>query len=122
MPVEITDIIQGFANKMNYLKNLKFKIMEDNHIVILLMSYAKFTGAKDLFKLPGLWVKAVDDNWTIKCNGHDKEIEKVPPFSWFIEYNGWPAGILTVMGDGFLCAGENGNETNLKKALEKAMQ
>lgn len=93
--------------------------MSDTHIVELLMEYAVRHGAKDLNKLPGLWETKVDETWTIKCNGHDTEIDGVPPFCWYIEYNGWPAGVLSAFhGDGVLAAGEGGNEQSLRTALQ----
>lgn len=95
---------------------------EQKHVCEVILEYCSFLGVKKIDKLPGLWVNKVDDTWTIKCNGHLEAIEGVPPFSWFIEYNGWPAGIMDIMGGGILCAGEGGNEANLIAALESKMK
>lgn len=94
---------------------------EKIHIAHLFLEYAKFLGVKSISNLSGLWESKIDDQWTIKCNGHKETIDGVPGFSWLIEYNGWPAGILDIMGDGIICAGEGGNEENLRKAIELKM-
>lgn len=95
--------------------------MQDKHICETLMEYVSFLGVTKIDSLPGLWENKIDDTWTIKCNGHNYEVENVPPFSWYIEFNGWPAGVISVMGDGVLCAGKAGNEDNLRRAIEARM-
>lgn len=93
--------------------------MERKHLTELLLEYAFVSGVKAISGMEGLWKHDLDENWTIKCNGHDKEIESVPPYSWSIEFNGFPAGIIDVMtGEGIICNGEAGNEENLRKVLE----
>jgi hypothetical protein len=96
-------------------------IKQDKHICETLMEYVEFLGVTKIDALPGLWESKVDDHWTVKCNGHSFDIDSVPGFSWYIEYNGWPAGVISVLGDGFLCAGEAGNEEHLRIGLEAAM-
>lgn len=91
------------------------------HIAELLLEYAMSLGVTpDLIKA-GIWENKIDDHWTVKLNGQTEEVDSVPGFSWLIEFNGWPAGILSVLGDGFLCAGAYGNEENLRKAIEEKM-
>jgi len=66
----------------------------------------------------GLWKDTVDETWKIVCNGTPNKLEEIPPYSWTIEFNGWPAGLLSVItGEGVICAGELGNVENLQKAL-----
>jgi hypothetical protein len=91
--------------------------IKNGHIAEGLLSYAMFNGATSISMKEGLWVRKVDEHWIVKCNGKDHDVENIPPFSWSIEFNGWPAGIMSIMGDGILCAGEAGNEENLRKAL-----
>ena len=96
-------------------------LTEENHVCELLMEYALSIGVKRINELPGLWEHKIDDTWEVKCNGHNKTIGSVPPYSWSISYNGWPAGIMSITGEGILCAGEGGNEENLKEAILKKL-
>lgn len=77
-------------------------------------------GAKDISKLPGCWSHQVDDHWKIDLNGKDTPIHGIPPFHIAIEYNGWPAGILSPVG-GLIAAGVGANETTFIRALDKAI-
>lgn len=83
-----------------------------------LLSYAMIKGVgKEVLKA-GLWKDTVDDHWTIVCNGTANKIDFVPAFSWSIEFNGWPAGIISVItGEGVILDGEIGNAKTLQKAL-----
>lgn len=92
------------------------------HVCELLVELALQKGAKDAIKLPGLFEMKIDNTWGAKMNPHDHEIESIPPYHWSLSFNGWPAGILHVMGDGVLCAGKAGNEKNLRAALKKAIK
>ena len=92
------------------------------HIVETLMEYAIFLGAKRINELPGLWENKINNQWTIKCNGHTEDIQGVPPFSWYIEYNGWPAGILSILGDWAIPAVNGLNEESLHKAIKVKMR
>lgn len=95
--------------------------MQDKHICETLLEYVSFLGVKKIDSLPGLWENQIDEHWKIKCNGHKETIDNVPALCWSIEFNGWPAGILSVMGDGVICAGSEGNAENLQKAIEARM-
>ncbi len=85
-------------------------------------------GMKDMGKRPGLWEQAVDEHWLIVLNPH-KEVLKssqgiqVPFGRCYIEFNGWPAGMIDPYG-GVIAAGELANEAEfiaaLKVATEKA--
>lgn len=73
----------------------------------------------ELRTLPGCWVYTVDENWKIKVNGHKEEIDGVPPFSVWLEWNGWPAGIINPTG-GLVAAGQAANLETLNLALTAA--
>jgi hypothetical protein len=92
------------------------------HLVETLMEYAIFLGAKRINELPGLWENKINNQWTIKCNGHTKDILGVPPFSWYVEYNGLPAGILSIMGDWAIPTVNGLNEESLQKAIKRKMR
>ena len=40
--------------------------MQDKHIKEALLEYASFLVVKKIDLVPGLWIKEVDENWTIK--------------------------------------------------------
>lgn len=90
---------------------------EQKHIAELLAEYVSFLGVKNISQLPGLWEHNIDETWSIKCNGHTEAVDNVPPLSWSLSFNGWPAGIISVLGDGVICAGSEGNEDNLRAAI-----
>lgn len=94
----------------------------EDHVCQLLVELAVNRGAKDIDKCEGLFEMKIDDVWEAKCNGHAETIDNVPSYHWSIYYNGWPAGILHVMGDGVLCNGSEGNEENLRKALKAQLE
>ena len=98
-------------------KSEVIEIIKNGHIAQGLLSFAMHKGALSISLKKELWQHKVDQHWEIACNGQDKKVDEVPPFSWYIKFNGWPAGILGIMGDGILCAGAAGNEENLRQAL-----
>lgn len=64
----------------------------------------------------------VDDKWTVKVNGHRTETkEHIPPFHAAIEYNGFPAGLITPFG-GSMVDHPNANESLLCEALRAALE
>jgi hypothetical protein len=82
---------------------------------------AKRLGAERIGELPGCWEQRVDSRWWIAVNGKDKETacshgSAVPPYSAYVEYNGWPAGMIDPYG-GVLVAGEGANEDTFIAAL-----
>jgi hypothetical protein len=69
----------------------------------------------------GCWELAVDDHWFLAFNGHNVPVNcsksaKVPPFTIYIEYNGWPAGVVDPVG-GTMAAGDCANENAFLDAL-----
>ncbi len=86
---------------------------------------AQAVKAKPMNKYAACWEHRIDDDWSIAVNGHptQKETEggcTVPPFSAYIEWNGFPAGILGMNG-GMLVAGSGANEDTLIEALDAAI-
>jgi hypothetical protein len=82
-------------------------------------------GAAPLNARPGCWEHQVDDRWWIACNPHP-ELTKcsrgvnVAPFRVYIEFNGWPAGIVGP-DDGWIAAGTAANEDALLGAIRAAI-
>jgi len=88
------------------------------------MDLAKRDGVIPLNALPALWERKVDSEWYIACNGHKEPMEttltptpiRVLPFHLYVEFNGWPAGVMTAYG-GQVCAGTEANMDTLVEAV-----
>ena len=78
-------------------------------------------GATPMNKHPGCWKYDVDDQWSITLNGHDTEIDSLPPFYLAVYYNGWPAGIVSPTHGGVIAAGTSANENAFIEALDRAI-
>lgn len=96
--------------------------MKEKSLAEVLLDYAISTGVGRIDILPGLWTSQIDEHWLVMCNGHQEVIDHVPAFSWFFEYNGWPAGIMGIRGEGIMCTGEIANEKALIAAIEAKMK
>jgi hypothetical protein len=83
-------------------------------------------GVKKINELEGCWERAVDEQWFVAFNGH-KEPMKVsrgatlPPYEIYIEFNGWPAGVIGPDG-GIIAAGDAANEKTFIAALKAAIE
>jgi hypothetical protein len=77
-------------------------------------------GAAPLNQWPGLWRFDVDEHWKIAVNAHDEEIEGIPKFRLYAEWNGWPAGMLSPTG-GEIAAGTLANIFTLREALDRKL-
>ena len=105
-------------------KNVRERLTMENSVTVvfaMIASLADSKGVRNISKLPGLWSCDVDEKWKIELNGHNEDMDDVPPFSARIYYNGWPAGIISPY-DGIIAAGEAANETTLIEALERAIE
>lgn len=86
-------------------------------------------GEHPLHKHEGCWEHQIDEHWWIALNGHPEKrlmrklphMEPLEPFHAYVEWNGWPAGIITAFG-GILCAGECANEDTFIAALRAATE
>jgi hypothetical protein len=81
-------------------------------------------GIASIGKLPGCWEHRIDDHWWIAVNGHpavqkSSTGKSVPPFSAYVEFCGWPAGIVNPYG-GLIAAGDAANEDTFIAALRAA--
>lgn len=78
-------------------------------------------GAAPLNELAGCWEERLDEHWEIAVNGHGAPTmcsfgHDVPPFHVCVQYNGWPAGLISPYG-GYMAAGECANEDALIAAV-----
>lgn len=95
----------------------------------LIADLALAMNAHPLNKHPGCWTHAVDAHWWIAVNGHSEPkpvvssagcTPTVEPFECYVEFNGWPAGVLNPF-DGILVAGKCANEDAFCAALTAAI-
>lgn len=98
----------------------------DVPLFVAIAEYATRHGAQSIKDLPGCWEVQIDARWWIAVNGHDVPTpcsrggEPVPPWSAYIEFNGWPAGLISARDGGCLAAGELANEATFRAALAAA--
>jgi len=83
--------------------------------------------------LPGCWEHRLDERWWFAANGHGKPLTchsetgmaksgyEVQPFTCYVEYNGWCAGIFGPYGGEF-AAGLEANEEVFIGALIAATE
>lgn len=89
-----------------------------------IVTLALARGVYRINALPGCWELELDEHWWLAVNGH-REVTRcsrgvdVQPFSAYVEFNGWPAGVFTPAG-GVLAAGTLANEATLIAALRRA--
>jgi hypothetical protein len=94
----------------------------------LVAELAVALGVRNINALESCWVHQFDTHWLIAANGH-KEYKifasqhgpiNVPPFSVWVEFNGWPAGVFDAHG-GTFAAGAAANEQTFSAALRSAI-
>ena len=83
---------------------------------------ARALGVRDINQLPGCWEVQVDGRWWLAMNGHGHMVKasddaEVPPYSAWIKFNGWPAGVISPTG-GVIAAGRLANEDIFIAALK----
>ncbi len=83
-------------------------------------------GFKSVSQLDGCAEFAIDDQWWCALNGHRERTKctrgaEVPSFHAYVEFNGWPAGVISPRGGEFV-AGAAANEDAFIAALESAIK
>ena len=91
----------------------------------LIAELAEALGVTAIGKLAGCWERDLDAHWFIAVNGHSAPTPcskgaDVPPFTCYVEWNGWPAALVTPAG-GEIVAGSAANEDALIEALRDAI-
>ena len=82
---------------------------------------ADVLGVESINDYPGCWEYRISDKWLLKLNGHPEEVDGIPPFHAYVEFNGWPTGVFNPWG-GEIAAGEAANEDILIEALDEAIR
>jgi hypothetical protein len=103
--------------------------MEDLTVVIpevldAVIRLHKAMEAKPLADIPECWEVEIDDRWFIAANGHTEKIRcskgvTVDPFYFYVEFNGWPAGMVSPAGGEFAAGAEANTDTFIKAINEK---
>lgn len=94
--------------------------LPDAYAVVI--KYALAKGDKNLNERPGLVYYRFGDEWELWANPH-REIYKTPlgvnvdPFTFYVEFNGFPAGVLAPNG-GWIAAGDLANEDSFIEAVK----
>lgn len=105
---------------------MNYPMPENPTVLNLLPLLVLALGAAPLNKHAGCWEHQIDESWRVAINGHreahDVEGVSLPPFHIYLEYNGWPAGILHPLTGGLMAAGEAANEGTLIAALVRAIE
>ena len=83
-------------------------------------------GVRNIKTLPGLCHVPINDQWEAWINGRDEVLPtdggvEVKPFHAYVEYNGWPAGIVSAY-DGEFVAGEAANLDSFLAAVTAAQK
>ena len=86
----------------------------------VLYNKAQEEGYKHLGEYPGI-IKATLGSWDIRLHTHDEKIEGDDPFTIYVEYNGWPAGVVDA-GGGVIAAGAAANEDAFIAACREALR
>jgi hypothetical protein len=88
------------------------------------VDYALAKRVTNLIMRPGVWEDKIDAHWWIAVNPHHETLKTSTGASvqfgeLYIEFNGWPAGIITPHG-GPMCAGQIANEDAFIAAVQAA--
>jgi hypothetical protein len=102
--------------------------MDNGGISIVFAGLAQLgahVGVSGIHEMPACWEFQIDEQWFFALNGHEDERQcskghRVPPYNAYLEYNGWPAGIIDPFG-GLIAAGAAANEDALIAAIEKRL-
>ena len=87
-------------------------------------------GAAPLNKRRECWTVALDSRWWLAVNGQNYRVHAlsptgirhpVPPFSVYVEFNGWPAGLIDPHGAS-IAAGSLANIGTLVEAVKAKRQ
>lgn len=71
---------------------------EITQLYATLVQWAVLQGADSIDKLPGPW-EGGTDQWSVKLNGHNREISLVPPFGYLLTHKTALVGVA--IGDPF---------------------
>lgn len=91
----------------------------------MFLELAELAKEDGLPTIRGLWEKKLDDDWKFAVNGAKSPqittimtaAHRVPPYTLYVEFNGWPAGQLHPDAGGWFCAGAEANAARFLRVL-----
>jgi|SRR3990167_4100444 len=92
-----------------------------SNLFALICEYGYQLGLRDICKKEELVVLEIDSHWKATINPTKKEISCIPAWSISVDFNGWPAGIISA-GGGIIAAGSLANEDTLTKILKEKIK
>jgi len=101
-------------------------VAKDEPLFVLLMYIAEADGVIPLSEhYEGCWERQLGE-WWFAVNGHDGPRKcshgvEVQPYHCYVEYNGFPAGLMTPFG-GVIAAGRIANEDAFAEALHAELR
>jgi hypothetical protein len=92
------------------------------HPFLAVIAVAERQGVKSICDMPGCW-EFDAGKWWVAVNGHKEAVKcsrgaEVPAFHAYVEFNGWPAGLLHPHGEGWLAAGAAANTETFVAAMD----
>lgn len=69
------------------------------HPMSIIIEYMDFIKPGSLENHPGIWESKINDDFTLKLNPTNHELEEIPPYHFYITYKRWPFGLFFA-GDG----------------------
>jgi hypothetical protein len=98
--------------------------------IALICDLHKADGVEPIGRMRGAWFRRIDNHWSIWVNGQMTAQAggpggdvSIPPGECYVEFNGWPAGIFSMLtGEGELAAGELANYGSFCAALQSAVE
>lgn len=88
----------------------------------IIVELAESMGVQDINQEAACWEVDIDSHWSISVNGHREAVTcvhgvNVAPFTAYLQYNGWPAGMITPLS-GLIAAGNAVNEQSFIDACK----
>jgi hypothetical protein len=74
-------------------------------------------GVPALDKHEGLWRHDLPGGWSVAVNGHEQDVDGVPPFHARLSLYGFPAGLINPR-EGIIVGGDGAGEDAFIAALE----
>ena len=99
--------------------------MNMTELMVKITDLALALNAEPINQYPDCWECKIDNHWTIAVNGH--RVPKmwndivVQPFHVYVEFCGFPAGMISAFG-GIIAAGGMANEDTLIAAIETRIE
>lgn len=94
-----------------------------NMFADVLAPLAQRLGVSNISALPGCWEVQVDPRWYFAVNPHLEPVicsegVTVEPGFAYVQFNGFPAGVVGIDGEGTFAAGDEANLQAFKAACE----